>query len=136
MAVVEELLRSEADGTISFGNHMLEAKAKLEDFEHYGDLYKVKTFKTMTKLEKNGMFAYESVPGTSVTHFAETAGEVNFTVEGSEDAQLTLGLNEDTEYEVFVDEKSIGKMKTNLGGKLNLSVEFSETGKADVKIKR
>ena len=50
MAVVEELLRSEADGTISFGNHMLEGKAKLEDFEHCGDLYKVKTYKTMTKL--------------------------------------------------------------------------------------
>ena len=136
MAVVEELLRSEADGTISFGNHMLEGKAKLEDFEHCGDLYKVKTYKTMTKLEKNGMFAYESVPGTSVSHFAETADEVKFTVEGVEDAQLTLGLNEDTEYEVFVDGKSIGKMKTNLGGKLNLSVEFSETGKADVTIKK
>ena len=27
MAVVEELLRSEADGTISFGNHMLEGQA-------------------------------------------------------------------------------------------------------------
>ena len=136
MAVVEELLRSEADGTISFGYHMLEGKAKLEDFEHCGDLYKVKTYKTMTKLEKNGMFAYESVPGTSVSHFSETADEVKFTVEGGEDAQLTLGLNEDTEYEVFVDGKSIGKMKTNLGGKLNLSVEFSETGKADVTIKK
>lgn len=136
MAVVEELLRSEADGTISFGNHLLDAKAKLEDFEHCGDLYKVKTYKTMTKLEKNGMFAYESVPGTSVSHFSETADEVNFTVEGAEDAQLTLGLNEDTEYEVFVDEKSIGKMKTNLSGKLNLSVEFSENGKANVKIKK
>ena len=95
MAVVEELLRSEADGTISFGNHMLEGKAKLEDFEHCGDLYKVKTYKTMTKLEKNGMFAYESVPGTSVSHFSETADEVKFTVEGVEDAQLTLGLNEE-----------------------------------------
>ena len=136
MAVVEELLRSEADGTISIGNHMLEGKAKLEDFEHCGDLYKVKTYKTMTKLEKNGMFVYESVPGTSVSHFSETADEVKFTVEGVEDAQLTLGLNEDTEYEVFVDGKSIGKMKTNLGGKLNLSVEFSETGKADVTIKK
>ena len=82
------------------------------------------------------MFAYESVPGTSVSHFSETADEVKFTVEGVEDAQLTLGLNEDTEYEVFVDGKSIGKMKTNLGGKLNLSVEFSETGKADVTIKK
>ena len=63
MSVVKELLRKEADGTISFGNHELEAKAKLEDFEHCGDLYKVKTYKTMTKLERNGMFVYESVPG-------------------------------------------------------------------------
>ena len=38
MAVVEQLLRSESDGTISFGNHKLAEKAKLEDFEHAGDL--------------------------------------------------------------------------------------------------
>ena len=134
MAVVDELLRSETDGTISFGNHKLADKAKLEDFEHCGDLYKVKTFKTMTKLERNGMFVYESVPGTSVLHFAESADEVNFIVEGDEDAQITLDLNEDTEYEVFVNEKSIGKMKTNLGGKLNISVELAGAGEVSVKI--
>ena len=134
MAVVEELLRSEKDGTISFGNHVLGSKAKLEDFEHSGDLYKVKTFKTMTRLEKNGMFVYESVPGTSVLHFAETAEEISFTVEGAEDAQITVGLSEDTEYEVFVDEKSIGKMKTNLSGKLILSVELQEAGEVKVRI--
>ena len=136
MAVVDELLRSETDGTISFGNHKLADKAKLEDFEHCGDLYKVKTFKTMTKLERNGMFVYESVPGTSVLHFAESADEVNFIVEGDEDAQITLDLNEDTEYEVFVYEKSIGKMKTNLGGKLNISVELAGAGEVSVKITR
>ncbi|MDD6492907.1 MAG: endosialidase [Firmicutes bacterium] len=134
MAVVDELLRSEADGSISFGNHKLADKAKLEDFEHCGDLYKVKTFKTMTKLERNGMFVYESVPGTSVLHFEETADEVNFVVEGDEDAQITLELNEDTEYEVFVDEKSIGKMKTNLGGKLNISVELAGAGEVKVRV--
>lgn len=136
MAVVEELLRSEKDGTISFGNHFLAVKAKLEDFEHSGDLYKVKTFKTMTRLEKNGMFVYESVPGTSVLHFAETADEVSFIVEGAEDAQITVGLSEDTEYEVFVDEKSIGKMKTNLSGKLVLSAELAEAGEVKVRITR
>ncbi|MGN0365191.1 MAG: endosialidase [Suilimivivens sp.] len=136
MAVVDELLRLETDGTISFGNHKLADKAKLEDFEHCGDLYKVKTFKTMTKLERNGMFVYESVPGTSVLHFAESADEVNFIVEGDEDAQITLDLNEDTEYEVFVNEKSIGKMKTNLGGKLNISVELAGAGEVSVKITR
>ncbi len=134
MAVVEELLRSEADGTISFGNHVLENKAKAEDFEHMGDLYKVKTYKTMTKLERNGMFVYESVPGTSVQNFSENADNVSFRVEGSEDAQITIGLEEDTEYEVFVNEQSIGKMKTNLGGKLNVSVELAGAGEVNVKI--
>ena len=38
MAVVDELLRTEEDGAISFGNHKLAAKAKVEDYEHGGDL--------------------------------------------------------------------------------------------------
>ncbi len=134
MAVVEELLRSEADGSISFGNHTLAAKAKLEDFPHNGDLYKVKTFQTMTKLEKNGMFLYESVPGTSVTHLVERADGMSFTVEGSEDAQITLGLKEDTEYEVFVDGASVGKMNTGVSGKLNISVEIAEADEVEVNV--
>ena len=134
MAVVEELLRSEADGTISFGNHLLENKAKVEDFEHCGDLFKVKTYKTMTKLERNGMFVYESVPGTSVLNFTETAEGISFKVEGNEDAQITLDLEEDTEYEVFIEDKSIGKMKTNLGGKMNISVELAGAGEVSVKV--
>ena len=32
MAIVEQLLRSENDGSISFGNHKLAKKEKLEDF--------------------------------------------------------------------------------------------------------
>lgn len=134
MAVVEQLIRSEQDGSVSFGNHTLTAKAKLEDFPHGGDLYKVKTFQTMTKLEKNGMFLYESVPGTSVNDLKETAEGMVFKVEGGEDAQITLGLKDDTEYEVFVGGASIGKMKTGLGGKLSLSVELVDMGEVDVKV--
>lgn len=134
MAVVEELLRAEAGGAISFGNHKLEEKAKLEDFENGGDLLKVKTYKTMTKLEKNGMFVYESVPGTSVTDFVETAQGIEFNVEGDEDAQITVGLEEETEYEVIIDGESIGKMTTNLGGKLNISVELAGTEEVRVKV--
>ena len=52
MAIVEELIREELDGGIGFGNYTLLQKAKVEDFKHAGDLYKVKTFQTMTKLEK------------------------------------------------------------------------------------
>lgn len=134
MAVISELLRSEADGTISFGDYTLEAKAKVEDFEHKGDLYKVKTFKTMTKLERNGMFVYESVPGTSVSFFEENESGISFLAEGAEDAQITVELAEDTEYEVVVGGNNIGKMKTNLGGKLNLSVELAGAGEVKVSI--
>lgn len=134
MAIVKELLRSEESGAISFGNHKLDAKAKLEDYEHGGDLYKVKTYATMTKLEKNGLFLYESVPGTSVNDFAESAEGVSFVVEGDSDAQITVGLKDDTEYEVFVGGESAGKMSTGLGGKLNLSVELAEMGEVSVKV--
>lgn len=134
MAIVEELLRSEASGAISFGNHKLAEKTKLDNFEHGGDLYKVKTYNEITKLEKNGMFAYESVPGTSVNEFMETEECVAFVVEGDEDAQLTIGLKDDTEYEVFVNDSSIGKMSTGLGGKLSLSVELQAVGEVSVRI--
>ncbi|MCD7724002.1 MAG: endosialidase [Clostridiales bacterium] len=134
MAVVEELLRTEESGAISFGNHKLDAKAKVEDYEHGGDLYKVKTFRELTKLEKNGMFAYESEPGTSVTQFTETEKGVAFVVEADEDAQITVGLEEDTEYKVLVDDVNIGKMKTNLGGKLSISIELANAGEVPVQI--
>ena len=134
MAVVEELLRSESDGTISFGNHKLTQKAKLEDFRHEGALLKVKTYNEITKLEKNGLFLYESVPGTSVLNFVEREDGVAFIVEGDEDAQITVGLADDKAYEVFVDGESRGAIKTGLGGKLSLSVELEAVGEVPVKI--
>lgn len=134
MAAVEEILRSEADGTISFGNHKLEQKAKMDNFEHMGDLLKVKTYEAMTKLEKNGMFLYESVPGTSVLSFRENENGVEFIVEGDEDAQITIGLKDDTEYELFVADQSMGTMTTGLGGKLSLSVELETAGEVSVKV--
>ena len=120
MSVVSELIRTEADGTISFGNYELPAKSKKSDFEHDGDLYKVKTFKEITKLERNGMFVYESVPGTAVSHLKATENGMSFTVECPTDAQITVELEEETSYQVFVDDKEVGEMKTNLGGKLVL----------------
>lgn len=134
MAVVEELIRSEANGGISFGNHKLAAKAKAENFHHEGDVLKVKTFHEITKLEKNGSFLYESVPGSSVLGFKETEDGVEFVVEADEDAQITVGLMEETDYEVFVDGESVGIMNTGLGGKLSLSVELAAADEVPVKI--
>ena len=91
MAAVEGLLRAEDGGAISFGNHKLEEKAKLENFEFGGDLYKVKTYKKMTKLERNGMFVYESVPGTSVNGFREAAEGIRFAWKGKKTPRLQSG---------------------------------------------
>jgi hypothetical protein len=134
MAVVEQLLRAESDGSISFGNYKLSEKQKLENFEHNGSILKVKTYKDITKLEKDENFIYESVPGTAVTEFTETDKGVEFKVEGDTDAQITLGLLENTEYNVLVNNTSIGKMTTNLGGKLNISVELTPDAPATVKV--
>lgn len=136
MPVIEELIRTEQDGTISFGNYKLDTKSKLQDFEHDGDLYKVKTFYEITKLERNGMFVYESVPGTAVTNFAVSNEGVEFEVEGYKDAQLTVQLAEDTEYEVCVDGAAAGSMRTNMSGKLYVSVELNEGTPVTVKISR
>ena len=46
--------------SISFGDYTLDAKAKLDNFGHQGDLYKVKTYKDITKLERNGCLLYRS----------------------------------------------------------------------------
>ena len=99
-------------------------KAKLDNFEHGGDIYKVKTFYEITKLEKNGLFVYESVPGTAVNEFRQNEKETSFKVEGDNDAQITLEMEEGAEYEVSVNGDYAGKMK--LGEKLVLSVDLQE----------
>ena len=123
MKTVEALIRNEADGTISFGDFTLGAKGKVSDFDHNGDLYKVKTFNEITKLERNENFVYESVPGSAVFNFKADGNEGSFSVTGAEDVQITLELEPDKEYDVKVGGSTLGRIRTNLGGKLVFSVE-------------
>lgn len=136
MSVVTELILKEDNGSLSFGNYELSAKAKLDNYEVEGDLYKVKTYCDITKLEKNGMFVYESVPGTSVHEFTADEDGVSFTVEGARDCQITLELLENQEYTVTVNGEDLGQMKTNMGGKLSLSLEMDAGVGQTVTIKK
>ena len=70
MAVVQELIRTEDNGTISFGDYELNQKSKLSDYQYQGDMYKVKTYKEITKLERNGssymsLFRNQCVPSSA-----------------------------------------------------------------------
>ena len=93
MAVVKELIRTEENGTISFGDYEKNQKSKVSDYPHQGDMYKVKTYK-----------------------------------------EITVELEAEAQYEVYLDGASTGKMETNLGGKLSFSVELGNGSAVDVKI--
>jgi len=126
MAAIEELIRIEDNGTISFGNYLMDTKKKVLDFEVKGDLYKVKTFKEITKLEKNGQMLLEAVPGATIHNFSLNEKGVKFLVEGLEDLQLTLELGPNAEYKILIDDVNVGKVKTNLTGKISFSVEVKK----------
>ena len=136
MAVIDELISEEETGALSFGNLALATKTKKDGFQYQGDSYKIKTFREITKLERNGMFVYESVPGTVVHDFRATDKAVNFEVEGEEDSQITLELEAEKEYKIHIDKVYVGKMKTNLGGKLNLSVELEPAKMVDILVEK
>ncbi len=134
MAIIKELIKKESNGTISFGNYQLDEKKKLSDFEVSGDMYKVKTWSEITKLERNGTFVYESIPGTAVNVFKETTDEVSFFVDGIGNTQITLELESNKEYKVIVGERELGVSKTDIGGKLTFDVELQEGAMAMVKV--
>ena len=136
MSVIEELIRLGNNGTISFGNYLLDVKKKILDFEVNGNLYKVKTFKEITKLEKDGKMILETVPGATIHNFNMTDKGVNFVVEGTEDLQLTLELEPEMEYKILIDSVNVGKMKTNMAGKVNFSIEMQQNITKTVEIKK
>lgn len=131
-----ELIRNEADGTLSFGDYTLSEKKKQEDFKAGGVSYKVKTFKEITRLEGDGDLVYESVPGTNVTGLKRTASGLIFEAEGGDDAQITVGVEPETSYDVKVGGTSIGVISSNLGGKLSFGLELQDLGKVAVEVSK
>ena len=82
------------------------------------------------------MFVYESVPGSTVHNFKADDEIVEFVVEAPQDVQITLELEPEKEYKVFIDDTNVGRMKTNLGGKLNLSVELGQNVSAKILVEK
>lgn len=123
MAVVNEVIRLEEDGTLSFGNYELKEKTKVLDFEVEGRFYKAKTFYEVTKLKRDGALVYESLPGTAVHHFKVTDSGVSFEVEGYESSQITLELEPEVEYKLVVSDVTMGNIKSTVSGKIIFSVD-------------
>ena len=125
MAVVEESLRLEADKTLSFGNYIVKEKQKITDFEVDGDIYKIRTHNEVTRLSKNGKLLLETVPGAAVHNLKVTEKLTTFSIEGFEDTSVTLELESDTNYSIYVNDVNIDKLKTGLSGKINFSIDLN-----------
>lgn len=126
MAQSENLIQISDRGGINFGDYRVEEKLKQDNFEFEGDIYKVKTHNQITRLEKNGRLLYESVAGTEVTELSLTDDKMAFSVfSDREDAQITVELEVEQEYKVLINDVQVGKVKSNLSGKISFSVDFS-----------
>jgi hypothetical protein len=135
MSVIEELIRLEDDGTLSFGNYLMDSKKKVLDFEVDGDLYYVKTYNEITKVEKNSKLLLEVVPGATIHNLKMDDKNVTFSVESNVDVHVTMELEADKEYKIFVDDFNVGSVKATLAGKVNFSLD-TKGGAKEVKIEK
>lgn len=136
MAIVEKLIQVETDGTISFGNYQLPKKEKAMDFEVAGNLYDLRTFNEITKLNKDGALLYESIPGTSVHGLKMTDRLVQFKVAGTAETQITMELSPNTAYNLFIEGVKLGKIQSNLAGKITFSIDYCSKDPKLVEIKK
>ena len=68
---------------------------------------------------------------TAVENFKVSENVVSFKVSGEGDAQITLELEADSEYTVYMNDVNVGDMSTNLSAKLSISAEL---GKESVEV--
>jgi hypothetical protein len=135
MAVITEGIKANDGNGLCFGDYSVQSKLKVDGFEFGGDIYKVKTHNEVTRLEKNGKLLLETVPGAAIHNFSINEKTVSFAAEGQEDTQITLELEPETEYTVFISGVNTGKMKTNVSGKVIFSAELNGAP-SEIKIKK
>ena len=85
-------------------------------------------------IEKNGGVVYESVPGSAVHGYKETERQIVFETEAADDLQITLEVEPEKEYKVYVNDTNIGKLKSSLSGKISFSIELDAGETAKVQI--
>jgi hypothetical protein len=134
MSIIHEVIRTETDGSLSFGDY-LSAEKKKADLKWEGNEYHIKTHSQITRLEKNGMLLLEVVPGAAVHHMSAAHDAASFDLSGQEDTRITLELEPDTLYQVIINGNSIGNVKSNLSGKVIFSMELDDT-RQNVQVKK
>lgn len=126
MAIVQEGIILEKDNTLSFGDYKRADKLKVENFKVSDDIYKIRTHKEVTRLSKDGTLLLETVPGATVHNFDVKEKFITFSIEGIGGTQVTLELDPECQYSVYVEDVNLGKIKPNVSGKISFGMELSE----------
>ncbi len=106
---------------INFGNYNIKEKLK-ESIEFLGDIYYIKTHNALTRLEKNDVLVYESVPGTAVKNFIDSSDYIEFEVSAEGEASIILAVEDGIKFNLYIDNNEYKNDVTLTGGKLNINV--------------
>ena len=126
MSVIQEGIILNEDKTLSFGNYEISEKLKVKDFNVDGSIYKIRTHNQVTRLSKNGNLLLETVPGATIHNLIIEDRCASFGAEGAGDTLITIELEPNTTYSLFINDINIDKIKTNLSGKINFSTTLSK----------
>lgn len=126
MGIIQEGIVLNDDKTLSFGNYEITEKLKIIDFNVDGDLYKIRTHNDVTRLSKNSKLLLETVPGATIHNLLVSEKETKFSAEGLGDTLITLELESNTNYSLYINDVNIDKIKTNISGKINFSTTLSK----------
>lgn len=136
MGVIEKGMITNEDGSISFGNYETTEKVKIDQYMVGEDEYKLRSYNQVTRLSKNNVLIFESVPGVTVHNFKFTKNNIEFSLEGNKDVQLTLELEPLTTYKIILNGKLVDEQEANaISGKINFSLELAD-GTGNVTIEK
>ena len=115
---------------LCFGDYNATEKIKVNDFEHMGSTYSLRTHNQVTRLEKNGELLLETVPGARVLDFCFSEKGCSFEIESNANVQVTLGMLPEAAYDLAIAECNIKGAETheeieaNRSGKISFGVEL------------
>ncbi len=124
-----EIIKINEDQTLNFGNYEVIEKQKVADFEYKGEKLAVKTHNEVTVLKSNDNLVIETIPGTVIENFSSEEGSVSFDIKGYKQTIVTLGVEPEVEYNVYIDGTKIDILTSKPSGKASFSLDVENTKK-------
>ena len=126
MPIVKKGIIIDEDKFLSFGNYKLKEKHKITDFDFFGEKLELKTYQKNTRLKKNGMIFFESIPGSAVHKMNINNSPIQFYITGLKTTDITISLQPDTMYRIYADNSDLGETKSTMSGKITFSLDLDD----------